>query len=53
MKTVFFWKTMLVVIYAKILHHSFNSTICDNFKSGFYLSSGNENLETCIKVWFE
>ena len=46
---------VLVVIYAKILHYSFILTIYENFKSlfFFYLSSGHENLETCIQVWFE
>ena len=34
-QNVFFWKTMLVVIYAKILNHSFIATIHDNFKSVF------------------
>ena len=49
-----FWKTMLVVIYAKILHHSFIRTIYKNFKSVFfYLSRTHDNLETCIQVWFE
>ena len=37
---------MLVVIYAKILHHSFISTIYENFKSNVFLSSANENLRT-------
>ena len=35
------------------LPHSFFSTICENFKSVFYWSSGNKNLETCMQVWFE
>ena len=37
---------MLVVIYAKILHHSFIPTIYENFKSNVFLSSANENLRT-------
>ena len=53
LKAVFFWKTILVVIYAKILHHNFIPTIYENFKSFFYLSNANENLETCALVWFE
>ena len=54
LKAAFFWKTILVVIYAKIVHPSFISTIYDNFKSvSFYLSGPNENLETCIPVWYE
>ena len=53
MKAAFFWKTMLVVIHAKILHH-FSSTVYENFKLFFfYLSSVNENLETYTQVWFE
>ena len=36
-KAGFFLKTMLVVIYAEILHHSFISTIYENFKSLFWL----------------
>ena len=44
---------MLVTIDAKILHHSFISTIDKNFKPVFYISSANENLETCIQVSFE
>ena len=43
---------MLVVIFAEILHHRFIRTIYNNFKSGFCLSSANENFETCIQVWF-
>ena len=49
-------KTMLGVIYAEILYHSFIPTIYGNFRSVFlfiYLSRANENLETCIPVWFE
>ena len=54
MKAAFLWKTMLVVIYAKILDHSFISTIYENYKPvSFYLSGVNENLETCVQVWFE
>ena len=49
----FFCKTMLLEIYAKMLHHSFIPTIYRNFKSLFYLPSVNENLETCIQVWSE
>ena len=54
--------TMLIesgILYSKILHHSFISTICENFKYFFFffffwlLSSGDENLETCVQVWFE
>ena len=41
---------MLVIIYAKILHHSFILTIHGNFESVFYLSSAQENLETYIQV---
>ena len=42
---------MLVVIYAKILDHSFIPTIYENFKPvSFYLSGVNENLETCVQV---
>ena len=33
MKAAFFWKTMLVAIYAKILHCGFIPTIYENFKS--------------------
>ena len=45
---------MLVVINAKILHHSFTSTICENFKSVFfYLYSAKENVESRIQVSFE
>ena len=44
---------MLVVINAKILHHSLISTICENFKSVFYLHSAKENVESCIQVSFE
>ena len=40
---------MLVVIYAKILHHSFIRTINENFN----LSRANENLETCTQIWFD
>ena len=46
-------KTMLGVIYAEILYHSFIPTIYGNFRSVFlfiYLSRANENLETCIPV---
>ena len=32
MKAEFFWKTMLIVIYVKILHYSFIPTIYENFK---------------------
>ena len=54
LKAAFFWKTMLVVIYAKILHHSFITIIYERFNSIFlYLSCANENWETCIPVWFE
>ena len=49
---------MLVVIYAKILHHSFTPTIYENFKSvliSFNFKSdlfrANENLEICMPVW--
>ena len=42
---------MLVVMYAKILHHSFIRTIYEN--QFCYLSSANKILETCIQVWFE
>ena len=50
-KATFFWKTMLVVIYAKILHNRFIPTIYENFKSVFfYLFSANENSEACIQV---
>ena len=44
---------MLVAIYAKILHHNFNPTIYENFKSIFYLSSARKNLETCLWVQFK
>ena len=37
MEAAFFWETMLVVIYAKILHHSFIPTIYENFKSVSFL----------------
>ena len=47
------WKTILVVIYAKILHHSFVPTTSENFKSIFYLSCTKENLKICVPVWFE
>ena len=43
-------KTILVVIYAKILDISFIPTIYEHF---FYLSRGNESLEIGIPVWFE
>ena len=36
-KAAFFWKIMLVVIYAKILHHNFIPTTHENFKSVFLL----------------
>ena len=36
-KATFFWKTILVVIYAKILHPSFIPTIYENFNSLFLL----------------
>ena len=39
LKVAFFWKTMLVVSYAKILHHIFIAI--------------NGNFETIIPVWFE
>ena len=52
LKAAFFWKSMLLAIYAKILHYSFVPTIYENFKS-FYLSSTQENFETCIQAWFE
>ena len=44
---------MLVVSYAKTLHHIFISTIYGTFKSVFHLSRTNENFETCMPVWFE
>ena len=54
LKAAFFRKTMLVVTYAEILHNSFIPKTYEKFKSvSFYLSSKNENLETCIPVWFE
>ena len=37
LKAVFFWKTVLVVIYAKILRYSFIPIIYENFKSVFFL----------------
>ena len=37
LKAAFFWKTMLVVIYAEILRRSFIATIYKNFKSVFLL----------------
>ena len=43
-------KTMLVVIYAKTLHHSFIPTIYENFKLDFLLTSAHENFETCMQV---
>ena len=37
LKAAFFWKTMLVVFYAKILHHSSISTVYEKFESVFLL----------------
>ena len=51
MKAAFFWETMLVVIYAKILHYSLIPTIYEKFKS-VVLSSPNKSLETCMQVSF-
>ena len=42
---------MLVVVYAKILHHSFIPTMYETLNHFFYLS--NENLETCVQNQFE
>ena len=54
LKVAFFWKTTLVIVYAKILHHSFIPTIYENFESiFFYLSDANKNLETYPPVWFD
>ena len=44
---------MLLVIYAKIVHHNFIPTIYENFKSFFYLSRAKEYFETCIPVLFQ
>ena len=52
-KAVFFWKIMLVVIYAEILHHSFIRQFTETLNRFFYLSRVNENLETYIPVWLE
>ena len=53
MKAAFFWKNVLNVSYAKILHHIFIPKIYENFKSVFFLSRTNGNFETCVAVWFE
>ena len=37
LKAAFFWKTMLVVFYAKILHHSSISTVYEKSESVFSL----------------
>ena len=47
---------MLVVSYAKVLHHIFIRTIYKNFKSFFFfffLSRTDGNFETCVAVSFE
>ena len=36
-----------------MLHYSFIPTIYETLNQFFYLSSENENLETCVQVWFE
>ena len=42
---------MLVVIYAKILHHNISfRQFTKTLHHSFDLSSANENLETCIQV---
>ena len=43
---------MLVVVYAKILKHSFIPTIYENVKLVYYLSRTSENLETSMSAWF-
>ena len=47
-----FEKLSLVVIYAKILHHSFIPIISKNFISACYIFRVNENLETSISILF-
>ena len=53
LKAEVFWKTMLVAIYPKILHHNFIPTIYDNFKSVFMLIECNRkfgNMDTAL-LW--
>ena len=47
MLIAFFWETVLVVIYAKILDHNFIPTIYKKFFTRAY-----ENLETFVSTWF-
>ena len=47
-----FEKPSLAVVYAKILHQSFIPTIYKSFKLVRYLSRANQNLETCMSIWF-
>ena len=44
-KETFFWKNMLVVIYAKIFFHCFIPTIYENFKISFFTYLGQ------MKIW--
>ena len=53
-RAAFFLKTMIFVIFTKILYCDFIPTIYKNFKSVcFYLYRTNENLELCMSVLFE
>ena len=52
LKAAFFWKTMLVFMlkyYTTVSFRQFTKSL-NHF---FYLASANENLGTCIQVWFE
>ena len=54
---ILFEKTMLVVSYSKALRHTFIPTIYEKFLYYIlylaYIGRTNENLETCMPVWFE
>ena len=54
---ILFEKTMLVVSYSKVLRHTFIPTIYEKFLYYIlylaYIGRTNENLETCMPVWFE
>ena len=50
LKKEFFWKTILVVIYSKMLLHSLIPAIFEHFKS---VSRANIKFQTCMPVCFE